>query len=362
MSISYGANGRVKDDKSNLLRIIDLRSDTLTKPTKEMRGAMANAEVGDDVYGEDPTVNILEKTAASLVGKEDALFVPTGTMGNQIAILTHTNRGDEVILDAGSHIAVFEVGSASMFAGVQLAPIDNLMIGNVGEKIRQAYRTANIHYPVSRLVCLENTHNRGGGTIMMPEAMKAACETAKELGLFLHLDGARIFNAAVGTGLDVKEFTCYCDSVQFCLSKGLSAPVGSILAGEREFIQKARKYRKALGGGMRQAGVLAAAGLEALKLIDRLAEDHANAKILAEGLSRLKGLKIDMQKVQTNMVFVDTTELTIDAAEFAEQMEQNGVRSIPVGAQSIRFVLHKDVTREDVLETVRIAEIIVGEG
>ncbi|ATW27048.1 threonine aldolase family protein [Candidatus Formimonas warabiya] len=359
MSISYGAEGQGESTGNKEVTVIDMRSDTLTTPTKEMRVAMAYAEVGDDVYGEDPTVNALEKSAAALVGKNAALFVPSGTMGNQIAILTHTNRGDEVIVDAGSHIAIFEVGSACMFAGVQLAPVPDLMAGETAEKIKNAFRVPNIHYPTSRLVCLENTFNRGGGTVMLPEEMETAADAAKELGLRVHLDGARIFNAAVASGRDVKEFTCHCDSVQFCLSKGLSAPVGSILAGEKEFIEKARKYRKALGGGMRQAGVLAAAGLMALKMTDQLKEDHANAKILAAGFSRIKGLKVDLEKVQTNMVFLDTTGLTLDGAGFAEALEREGVRSIPVGAQSIRFVLHKEVSQEDVLEAVRRAEKIV---
>ncbi|KUO51061.1 MAG: threonine aldolase [Desulfitibacter sp. BRH_c19] len=339
--------------------MIDMRSDTVTQPTHEMRKAMANAEVGDDVYGEDPTINRLEKVSAELVGKEAALFVPTGTMGNQIAVLTHTKRGDEVILDEESHIAYYEVGGPAMLASVQLRTVPGLLVNDTLNKIYKAHRQPNIHYPNSSLLCLENTFNRGGGSIMPPAGVKAACEVAKELNLLVHMDGARIFNATVGAGCDVKEFTQYCDSIQFCLSKGLSAPVGSILAGNKEFIAMARKYRKALGGGMRQAGVLAAAGLISLKMIDRLAEDHANAKILAEGLSKIKGIRIDLDRVHTNMVFIETTDTGMDSATFTSKMEEHGVRAIAVETHLVRFVTHKDVTREDVIKAIEVANKVV---
>jgi threonine aldolase len=336
--------------------MIDMRSDTVTQPTEEMRKAMANAEVGDDVYNEDPTVNKFERTSAELVGKEDALFVPSGTMGNQIAILTHTNRGDEVILDAESHIAYYEVGAPAMLANVQLRTVSGLLKDDTISKIYKACRTQDIHYPNTSLLCLENTFNRGGGRIMPPKDVKAAYETAKELKLNVHLDGARIFNAAVGAGCDVKEFTKYCDSVMFCISKGLGAPVGSILAGSREFILKARKYRKALGGGMRQAGVLAAAGLISLKMIDRLAEDHENAKLLAQGLAEIKDIKIDLDKVHSNMVFIELTDTEMDSITFTSKLEEYGIRAIAVETKLVRFVTHKDVSRNDVitvLEAVR---------
>ncbi|MDR9755348.1 MAG: low-specificity L-threonine aldolase [Thermacetogeniaceae bacterium] len=334
--------------------MIDLRSDTITKPTQEMREAMANAIVGDDVFGEDPTVNKLEETAAELVGKESALFVASGTMGNQVAVLTHTERGNEVIVDTAAHIAKYEVGAPAMFAGVQLRLVDNLLLGNTIDKIKNAYREENIHFPVTRLVCLENTFNSGGGTIMPPEKMREAYQLARNLNLKLHLDGARIFNAAVACQCDVKEFTKCCDSVMFCLSKGLGAPVGSILAGDQEFIKKARKYRKAMGGGMRQAGILAAAGLVALKSIDRLAEDHSNARFLAEGLSQIKGIKVDLERVQTNMVYVEVD----NAAAFVSELEKNGVKAIAVSSNAVRFVTSREVTREDIEKVIQIASRI----
>ena len=334
--------------------MIDLRSDTITKPTQEMREAMAKAIVGDDVYGEDPTVNELEKTAAELVGKESALFVASGTMGNQVAILSHTERGDEVIVDTAAHIAIYEVGAPAMFAGVQLRLVDNLLLGNTIDKIKSAYREEGIHYPVTRLVCLENTFNSGGGTIMPAEKMREAYQLAKDLNLKLHLDGARIFNAAVACQCDVKEFTKYCDSVMFCLSKGLGAPVGSILAGDQEFIKRARKYRKAMGGGMRQAGILAAAGLVALKSIDHLTEDHSNARLLAEGLSQIQGIKVDLERVQTNMVYVEVN----DAAAFISELEKNGVKANAVAANAVRFVTSREVTREDIEKVIQIVSRI----
>ncbi|MBO8137668.1 MAG: low-specificity L-threonine aldolase [Desulfotomaculum sp.] len=340
--------------------MIDLRSDTVTQPTIEMRQAMANAEVGDDVFGEDPTVNQLEKTAAELVGKEDALFVPTGTMGNQLAILSHTSRGDEVILDSESHIFYYEVGAPAMFAGVQLHPVSGLLGRNALEKLRHACRQPDIHFPNSRLLCLENTFNRGGGTVMTPEEMGSIYELAKEYNLAVHMDGARIFNAAVASRCDVKEFTRYCDSVMFSLSKGLCAPVGSILAGSKKIIAKARKYRKAMGGGMRQAGVLAAAGLIALKMVDRLAEDHANAMKLAEGLAQIDGLKVELHRVQTNIVLAEITAMDMDAQTFVDEMQKHSVKVVPFGPRLVRFVTHKDVSRDDIEQAVNVAEIVIG--
>ncbi len=336
--------------------MIDLRSDTVTQPDDAMRQAMAEATVGDDVYGEDPTVNELEKTAAAMVGKESALFVPSGTMGNQVAVLMHTRRGDEVILDADSHIAFYEVGAPAMLAGVQLRLVSGLLEEDTVQKIYQAYRVPDIHFPHSRLLCLENTFNRGGGLVIEPRLMQAIQEAARELNLAVHLDGARVFNAAVAVGCDVKEFTRCCDSVMFCLSKGLGAPVGSILAGSKEFIAGARKYRKALGGGMRQAGILAAAGLLALQAAGRLEEDHANAWFLAQGLARLPGLHVDLAGVQSNMVLADTTGPALDAVAFVEGLKKHGVWVIAVGPQRVRFVTHKDVSADDVKQAVAAAE------
>ena len=334
--------------------MIDLRSDTVTQPTPEMRKAMAEAIVGDDVYGEDPTVNKLESEAARLMGKEAGLFLPSGTMGNQVAILTHTNRGDEVLLDPEAHIFYYEVGSPAMFAGVQLRPVPGLLGEGAADALRNAFRGEDLHYPECTLVCLENTFNRGGGNIMAPEEMKQVYDTARELGLKVHVDGARIFNAAVASGCDVREFSQYCDSIMFCLSKGLCAPVGSMLVGSSEFIHKARKYRKALGGGMRQVGFLAAAGLEALKLIARLEEDHKNARYLAESLNELPGLSVDLEKVQTNIVIVDTTGTGKNSAEFVEEAATRGVGCTGFGPYLVRFVTHKDVSREDIESVIKI--------
>ncbi|MEG6616193.1 low-specificity L-threonine aldolase [Peptococcaceae bacterium 1198_IL3148] len=340
--------------------MIDLRSDTVTQPTIEMREAMANAEVGDDVYQEDPTVNKLEDVAAQLIGKEAALFLPSGTMANQIAVLTHTERGDEVILDAESHIFYYEVGAPAMLAGVQLNPVPGLIGRNAVDKLRETYRPKDIHYPNTRLLCLENTFNRGGGTVMTPEEMKAVYELAKELNLSVHLDGARIFNAAIASRCPASDFTKYCDTVMFSLSKGLSAPVGSILAGEKKFIDKARKYRKALGGGMRQAGILAAAGLVSLKMIDRLADDHANARALAEGLAKIKGLRVELHLVQTNIVLVDITAIDMDAKTFVNELEKHGVKASGFGPQLVRFVTHKDILREDIEQAIKVSKIVIG--
>jgi len=334
--------------------MIDLRSDTVTQPTPEMRRAMAEAEVGDDVYGEDPTVNKLESEAARLMGKEAGLFLPSGTMGNQVALLTHTNRGDEVLLDPEAHIIYYEVGSPAMFAGVQLRTVPGLLGEGAADALRNAFRGKDLHYPECTLVCLENTFNRGGGTIMVPEEMEKVYDTAHELGLKVHLDGARIFNAAVASGRDVRDFSRYCDSIMFSLSKGLSAPVGSMLAGSSEFISKARKYRKALGGGMRQVGFLAAAGLEALKLVDRLEEDHKNARYLAESLNELPGLSVDLKKVQTNIVIVDITGTGKNSAEFVREAATRGVGCTGFGPHLVRFVAHKDVSRADIENVVKI--------
>ncbi len=340
------------------IRVVDLRSDTITRPTDEMRRAMAQAEVGDDVFGEDPTVIHLEEEAASLVGKEAALFVPSGTMGNQIAVLAHTERGDEVIADAEAHIYYYEVGSPAMLAGVQMRPVDGLLSPEGVDRLKAALRPADIHFPRTRLVCLENTFNRGGGTIVPAEMMAELYALAKERGLAVHLDGARIFNAAVASGVPATAFTKYCDSVMFCLSKGLAAPVGSLLAGTKAFIERARKYRKALGGGMRQAGVLAAAGLVALRRIPELAEDHYNARILAEGLAGVEGLKVDLSTVQTNIIVAETIGLT--STEVITALGKRGVRCVSFGPRLVRFVTHKDVNRNDIAYALKVAREVSG--
>ncbi|MTI86093.1 MAG: low-specificity L-threonine aldolase [Firmicutes bacterium] len=340
------------------MRVIDLRSDTVTLPCDKMREAMANAAVGDDVYGEDPTVNELQVKAAQLAGKEAALFVPSGTAGNLIAVLTHSERGQEVILDKEGHIYYYEVGSAAMFGGVQLNTVAGLLSENGPEVLAKAFRPANLHFPPTGLVCLENTFNRGGGTVMSAKTMSKMYNMCKERNLNVHLDGARIFHAATASGVNVKEFTRSCDSVMFCLSKGLGAPVGSLLAGSEEFIEKALRYRKALGGGLRQAGILAAAGLVALENITRLSEDHANAGRLAQALNDLPGLEIDLNSVQTNIISVNFSG-QITAAEFVQKMAEKGVKCNATGPYSVRLVTHLNISGSDVDRAISIIESII---
>lgn len=340
-------------------RTIDLRSDTVTLPTLAMRRAMAEAAVGDDVYGEDPTVQRLETLAAQRLGKEAALFVPTGTMGNQIAVMTHTRRGDEIILEAESHIFFYEVGGIALLSGVQARTVAGHRGILDAEAVERAIRPANIHFPRTGLLCLENTHNRGGGTVTPLETMNALAEVAKRYCIPVHLDGARVFNAAIALGIDVRELVAAADSVMFCLSKGLAAPVGSIIAGTRQFIKEARRSRKVLGGGMRQVGVLAAAGLVALEMVDRLAEDHANARLLAELVNQVPGLSCDRQWVQTNIVMVDIDPKVASAPELVARMMDNGVKANATGPSRIRLVTHKDVGRDEISEAVEIIKRLV---
>ncbi|MBE3590336.1 MAG: low-specificity L-threonine aldolase [Firmicutes bacterium] len=328
---------------------IDLRSDTVTTPTEEMRRAMAAAEVGDDVYGEDPTVLRLEEAAAERMGKEAALFVPSGTMGNLVAVLTHTTRGDEILLEAESHIYDYEVGGLSAVAGA----VPRLIEGRRGkfgpDDVRAAVRAPNIHFPRPSLLCIENTHNRAGGTVWTPEEVRAVARAAQDLGLRVHMDGARIFNAAVALGCSAAELAAPVDSVMFCISKGLGAPVGSLLCGSREFILAARKNRKMVGGGMRQAGVIAAAGLVALDtMVERLAEDHENARRLAEGLSSIPGFRVEPEAVQTNMVMADVTGTGRDAPTVVAMLADEGVLANAMDSRVVRFVTHKDVSAADI--------------
>jgi len=328
------------------LKIIDLRSDTVTKPTAAMRQAMSLAEVGDDVYGEDVTVNRLEAVAAEIVGKEAALFVPTGSMGNQLAIMTHCGRGEEVICDANAHIFHYEMAAAGLLSGVQLYPLANLHsdagIGSLSEYIREPLS----YLPRTRLICLENTLNRAGGTVINLAQMASVYRLAREYGLKVHLDGARIFNAAYALQCEAKELTRYCDSVMFCLSKGLGAPVGSILAGSVDFITQARRYRKLLGGGMRQVGVLAAAGLVALADTSHLLVDHEKARRLAIMLAQLPGVKVDPAAVETNILLMELEKMPL--GQFLEESQSRGLLAGPMGRQMVRFVTHCDVSMEDV--------------
>lgn len=342
------------------MKVMDLRSDTVTVPTPEMRRAMFEAVVGDDVYGEDPTVNRLEAEAAALLGKEAALFVPSGTMGNQIAVLTHTKRGEEVIMEADSHVFFYEVAGIAALAGCQTRPVPGFRGAMDPEQVAAAIRSANIHFPRTALICVENTHNRSGGCIVPMENLRAIAEVARQHNISVHMDGARVFNAAVAQNLPVAEVVALADSVMFCLSKGLAAPVGSILAGTRAFIEEARRNRKLLGGGMRQAGILAAAGLVALHtMVDRLVEDHENAKRLAHGLAQFTGVQVDMETVQTNMIMFDLLDERWDAGSLSGALTRAGVLTNAMGARRIRLVTHKDFAGADVPEALdRIAQVL----
>lgn len=336
--------------------MIDLRSDTVTKPTKEMREAALNAVVGDDVYGEDPSVIELEKTAAEVLGKEAALFVTSGTQGNQIAVLTHCSPGNEVILEAESHIFYYESGAIAAFAGVQPRTIKGTRGAMDPNEVESAIREDDQHFPETGLICLENTHNRAGGAIVPSSNMKEIYQIAQKHNIPVHVDGARLFNAAAAANLPLTEFTQYSDTVQVCLSKGLGAPVGSIIAGSADFIKKARKWRKRLGGGLRQAGIIAAPGLYALNnMRDRLAVDHENAKRLAEGLGAIDNLNI-VNGVDTNIVVVDVSETGMNSAQFTEKLKSDGVLAVTFGPSLVRFTTHFDISREDIEKTLSIVE------
>jgi threonine aldolase len=341
------------------MKMIDLRSDTVTHPTPEMRRAMFDAEVGDDVYGEDPTVNRLEALAAEKLGKEAALFTVSGTMSNLTAVLTHTRHGNEIILGNEAHIFWYEVGGAAALGGVVMHTVPNDNRGRLNpDDVEQAIRGKNIHYPVTTLLCLENTHNRCGGAVLTAAYTKGICNLAHKQGLKVHLDGARIFNAAVALGMPASMLAKDVDSVSFCLSKGLSAPVGSVLCGSKEFIERARKVRKMLGGGMRQAGVIAAAGIVALEtMIDRLVDDHVNAKRLAQGLSRIKGITLAKKSVETNIVMFDhSPELSV--SEFINGLTKKGVKVGSRGGNLFRAVTHRMVSTKDIDEALTRIETI----
>lgn len=342
--------------------MINLRSDTQTLPTAEMLDAMRNAPLGDDVFGEDPTVNRLEQLSAEILGKEEALFVASGTMGNLCALMSHTRPGDEVILEGDSHTYYYEVGGFSALAGLSPRMIPGLNgIINV-DQIKQSLRPKDLHFPPTTLLCLENSHNRGGGTVYPVQLIDEICRFAHEGGLKVHIDGARIFNAAVSLKVDVKELVKNADSVMFCLSKGLSAPVGSMLAGSSNFIKRARKNRKMLGGGMRQAGVLAAAGIIAIeKMVERLADDHTNARFLAEELNKLDGLKIDLETVQTNMIYCDISQLKVQVTTFLEILKDKGILVSPVPPSRIRLVTNRHISREDINKTIEAFKQVIAE-
>lgn len=330
-----------------VVKNLDFRSDTVTLPTPEMMQAAANAPLGDDVYGEDPTVNELERLGADMLGKEAGLFVTSGTMGNAVAILAHTNRGDEIILEERSHIYLNEVGGIAVMGSLMARTIKGDMGWLRPEDIKAAVRNDNIHLPPTSLLCIENTHNTAGGIPITVDQMKADWDVAKEHDLGVHLDGARVFNAAIALGVDVKEITQYADTVQICLSKGLVAPVGSIVAGTEALIKKARKYRKMLGGGMRQAGIIAAPGIIALtKMVDRLADDHENAKVLAEGLRKINGIGIKFP-VLSNMVYIELSGLGWTGKEWGEACRKLGWTSRGSSA-TVRLCTHYGIEREDI--------------
>jgi threonine aldolase len=325
------------------MEVIDLRSDTVTKPTEAMRKAMAEAPVGDDVYGEDPTVNLLQEKAAHLLGKDAALFVPSGTMGNLASILAHCKRGDEVILGKLSHTYLYEGGGISALGGVHSCQIPNQADGSLDlEDIRSAVRSHDAHQPITRLIVLENTHNRCGGAVLDVEYIRSVGQLADEYGLSLHIDGARLFNAAVALEVPARDLVEAVDSVTFCLSKALCAPVGSVICGSSDFIQQAHRMRKHLGGGMRQAGILAAAGIVALDtMVGRLAEDHVRASNLAYGLSALPGLTLPLGYPQSNMIFPELADHTpINAREMKGKLSDEGILVGAVGARRMRLVTH----------------------
>jgi threonine aldolase len=332
----------------DLAAAIDLRSDTVTKPSAAMRAAMAEAEVGDDVYGEDPTVNRLEREAARIAGKEAALFVPSGTMGNNIAIKMHTRHGEEVLCESRSHVFDWELAMVAWFAGCLARPVvteDGILNW---KKIQAALRIGSPHNAPTTLICLENTHNMAGGTVYPLEVIDEICAEAHECGVKVHMDGARVFNASAALGIPVSRIVRNVDSVMFCLSKGLGAPVGSMLAGTASDIEQARLYRKRLGGGMRQAGVLAAAGLIALlESPAHLGEDHANARLLADALGQLPAVQIDRARVQTNIVIFDVSTLNLSSSEFVNRLRSQGVLAGAVTPTRVRLVTHGNVSCAD---------------
>ena len=344
--------------------MIDLRSDTVTKPTPAMRKAMAEAEVGDDVYGEDPTVNRLQERAAEIFGKEAAIFVPTGSMGNQIAVKLHTEPGDEVIIEERGHIMNWELGAPAVVSGVTFRTVRAASPTGMltWEEIESALHIDTPYYSCpTGLICLENTHNFGGGSVMSSAETSLICDNAHSHGIPVHIDGARIFNAATALGESVAQLSAMADSVQFCLSKGLGAPIGSVLVGEKDFIDAARSWRKRLGGGMRQVGVIAAAGLVALEESPkRLHEDHSNAKRLALGLAEMKDISIDADAVKTNIVIFSVESGSLTAKAVCDRLLEHGIVASPFG-KSIRMVTHCDIQADDIDTTLaKLAEILNG--
>jgi threonine aldolase len=344
------------------MNYIDLRSDTVTKPTEEMREAMFRAEVGDDVYLEDPTVNLLQELAAEMLGKEAALFVPSGTMGNQVCLRLHTQPGQEVIMEERSHMFNAEMATMAVVSGTLARPVR----GDEGlldwPSVEAAIRPQSLYYfAQTGLVTLENSHNFAGGSVMPVERIEEICEGAHAYGLPVHMDGARIFNAATALGCEAKDIARPVDSAMFCLSKGLGAPIGSLIVGRREFIDRALAVRRMFGGSMRQVGVIAAAGIIALeKMTRRLAEDHANAQGLARGLAEIRGVKIDPEKVQTNILVFDISETGVSVLDLSARLKEQGVLANGINAKEMRMVTHKDVSRNDCETALSIVKTVLG--
>ncbi len=338
------------------MKMIDLRSDTVTRPSPEMREAMANAEVGDDVWGDDPTVNLLQEKCKELTGKPAALFVTSGCMGNQLAIKCHTNPAEEIIAEWDSHIVKYEVAGPAFISGVQVMPLKGVRGVMDASEVEAHIRPDWYHYPKTSLVCIENTHNRAGGTVYPMNDIKSVSKVCRENNLKLHLDGARIFNASVESGISVKDYAGQVDSISFCFSKGLGAPVGSILCGEEDFITRAHKFRKILGGGMRQAGIIAAGALYAIENnVERLKEDHKNAKHFAMEIAKLPYVVIDMESVQTNIVIFNTTK---DAGKIREVLEGKGILLTNDGKDKMRAVFHMDVSAEQTEQAIEILKTL----
>ena len=356
-SIDFQTN---RPEIHTMYEAIDLRSDTLTQPSAEMRRAIAEAEIGDDVFGEDPSVNALQEKAAQLLGKEAAIFVCSGTMGNQLAIRAQTQHGDEIIAEKDSHTINFEAGGVAALSGVLV----NTLEGKRGilrvEQIKEAMRPKDHHFAPTRLICLENTHNRGGGSVYPLEEIVRIRDLAEETGLRMHLDGARLFNASVASGVEPREYARYFDSVSFCLSKGLGCPVGSVVGGSAELIDTVHRFRKMFGGGMRQAGILAAAGLYALKHnIARLKEDHDTAKTLARALHSIEGVSINPDEVETNIVIFEVAETGRDAQIITDLLKERGVLVFPISQTRIRAVTHLDVSRPDIEQAIEVLKEVL---
>ncbi len=341
---------------------IDLRSDTVTLPTEEMLEAIRHAKLGDDVFREDPTVNRLEQLSAEKMEKEAALLVTSGTQANLTSLMSNSNPGDLVILESESHIYWYEVGGISKIAGLLPWPVKSEFGALDPKDVEASIHSNDIHFPKPAIICIENTHNRHGGTIITPTQIKAISDVAQQHNLKLYMDGARIFNAAVALKIDVKEITKHVDNLMFCLSKGLCCPVGSLLVGTNDFIEKARKNRKLLGGGMRQAGIIAAPGIIALeKMIDRLEDDHKNARRLAEGISKIQGIQVDLNRVQTNIVCYDVSDLGLSAEIFVSKLEEKGVLALSLAEKKVRMVTHRGIEGEHIKKAVGIIENIIDE-